>query len=236
MRYYNKPTNRIIKFIQRAIILFLISSMFAVLIMRWLPPPTTSFILQRQFSAAVSRDKKYKVHYQWVDWKTIPSHTKLAMVAAEDQKFPDHLGFDFKSIGKAVKESTNGIRLRGASTISQQVAKNLFLWPGHSFVRKGLEAYFTLLIEVFWPKRRILEVYLNIAEFGNGVFGVCAASRKFFRKSPTRLYRYESALLAAVLPNPSKLRVNKPTAYVWNRSSWILWHMRLLGRDYLQNI
>jgi monofunctional biosynthetic peptidoglycan transglycosylase len=236
MRYYKKPTNLIIKLFQRAIIIFLISSMFAVLAMRWLPPPTTSFMLQRQFFAAINNNKKFKVYYQWVDWNTIPSHTKLAMVAAEDQKFPDHLGFDFKSIGKAVKESTNGIRNRGASTISQQVAKNLFLWPGHSFVRKGLEAYFTLLIEVFWPKRRILEVYLNIAEFGNGVFGVSAASKIFFKKSPSRLYRYESALLAAVLPNPSKLRVNKPSAYVWNRSSWILWHMRLLGRDYLQNI
>jgi monofunctional biosynthetic peptidoglycan transglycosylase len=213
--------------------------MLLVLAMRWLPPPTTSFILQRRFTAAlsnISNKKKFKVTYQWIDWNKIPSHTKLAMVAAEDQKFPYHMGFDFESIGDAVKERTTGIRLRGASTISQQVAKNLFLWPGQNFIRKGLEAYFTLLIEVLWPKRRILEVYLNVAEFGNGVFGVAASSKILFKKSPSRLYRYESALLAAVLPNPLKLSANRPSAYVWNRSSWILWHMRLLGYNYLRDI
>jgi monofunctional biosynthetic peptidoglycan transglycosylase len=224
------------KYIQRAVILFVVLTTLIVLAMRWIPPPTTSFMLQRRFAAAVNNKKKLKIAYQWIEWEKIPSHTKLAMVAAEDQKFPHHMGFDFESIGKAVKERSNGIRIRGASTISQQVAKNLFLWPGQNFVRKGLEAYFTLLIEVLWPKRRILEVYLNIAEFGRGVFGVSAASKIFFKKSPGKLYRYQSALLAAVLPNPLKLRANNPTAYVWNRSSWILWHMRLLGRDYLRDI
>ncbi len=236
MKKTNKTSVSIIKFFQWAIILFVLSSMFLVLAMRWIPPPTTSFMLQRRFTAAVSNKKKFKITYQWVDWEKIPSHTKLAIVAAEDQKFPYHMGFDFKSIGEAVKERTNGVRFRGASTISQQVAKNLFLWPGQSYVRKGLEAYFTLLIEVLWPKRRILEVYLNVAEFGNGVFGVSAASGIFFNKSPSKLYQYESALLAAVLPNPSRFRANRPSAYVWNRSSWIMWNMRLLGRNYLQDI
>ena len=236
MKKFNKTFTSIIKFLRRSIIVFVISSALLVLALRWVSPPTTSFMLQRRICAALDNKKKIQFAYQWIDWEKIPAHTKLAMVAAEDQKFPNHMGFDFKSIGEAVKERTNGIRIRGASTISQQVAKNLFLWPGQNFVRKGLEAYFTLLIEVLWPKRRILEVYLNVAEFGNGVFGVGAASRVFFKKSPPNLYQYESALLAAVLPNPIKLRANKPSAYVWNRSSWILWHMRLLGRDYLQGI
>ncbi|MBW1849270.1 MAG: monofunctional biosynthetic peptidoglycan transglycosylase [Deltaproteobacteria bacterium] len=236
MRKFNKSSTSISKFFRWVIIVFIISSTLFVLVMRWIPPPTTSFMLQRRFTAAVNHKKKFKIAYQWIDWKKIPSHTKLAMVAAEDQKFPHHMGFDLESIGEAVKERTNGIRIRGASTISQQVAKNLFLWPGQSFVRKGMEAYFTLLIEVLWPKRRILEVYLNIAEFGNGVFGVGAASRMFFKKSPAKLYQYQSALLAAVLPNPIKLSANNPSAYVWNRSSWVLWHMRLLGRDYLKGI
>jgi len=188
MRKFNKSSTSISKFFRWVIIVFIISSTLFVLVMRWIPPPTTSFMLQRRFTAAVNHKKKFKIAYQWIDWKKIPSHTKLAMVAAEDQKFPHHMGFDLESIGEAVKERTNGIRIRGASTISQQVAKNLFLWPGQSFVRKGMEAYFTLLIEVLWPKRRILEVYLNIAEFGNGVFGVGATLRPMFGIDPPGYY------------------------------------------------
>jgi len=236
MKKINKTTSLILKVLRRIIIGFVITSTFLVLAMRWVPPPTTSFMLQRRISAVFTGKKNFHISYQWIGWDKIPSHTKLAVVAAEDQKFPHHIGFDFESIGEAVKERTNGDRLRGASTISQQVAKNLFLWPGQSFVRKGLEAYFTVLIEVLWPKKRILEVYLNIAEFGNGVFGVKAASIIFFNKSPSKLYRYQSALLAAVLPSPLRFHANRPSAYVWNRSSWILWHMRLLGRDYLKGI
>jgi monofunctional biosynthetic peptidoglycan transglycosylase len=150
-------------------------------------------------------------------------------VAAEDQKFPFHWGFDRQAITDAWQERAAGTRVRGASTISQQVAKNLFLWPGKSFIRKGIEAYFTLLIEILWPKQRILEVYLNIAEFGNGIYGVNAASKTYFGKAPGRLKRRECALMAAVLPSPKRLRLSQPSDYVLNRSEWILQEMTRLN-------
>jgi len=157
-------------------------------------------------------------------------------VASEDQQFPFHAGFDFKSIRESVRASEHGKKLRGASTISQQVAKNLFLWNG-GFVRKGLEAYFTILIEAMWPKERILEVYLNIAQFGNGVYGVEAAARHFFHKPAARLTSSEAALLAAVLPNPIRFRVDRPSLYVLTRRDWILGQMRDLGgASYLKAI
>ena len=151
-------------------------------------------------------------------------------MAAEDQKFPVHWGFDPHSIAEAWEERRKGERIRGASTITQQVAKNLFLWPGKSFVRKGIEAYFTVLIETIWPKRRILEVYLNIAEFGRGVFGIAAASETFYKKTPDRLTRTQSALLAAALPNPRRLRIDRPSPYMRARAGWILNQMNQLNR------
>ncbi len=153
----------------------------------------------------------------------------LAVIASEDQRFADHHGFDLDSIQDAVEDHERGRRLRGASTISQQVAKNVFLWPGRSFVRKGLEAYFTVLIEALWPKRRILEVYLNVAEFGDGLFGVEAASQRYFKKPASRLSLEEAAVLAAVLPNPHRLRAGRPSAYVEERRDWILRQMDQLG-------
>ena len=167
--------------------------------------------------------------HDWVPWSEISRHAAVAVIAAEDQKFLEHDGFDFEAIDKALTDSRRGRRLRGASTISQQVAKNLFLWPGQSWVRKGLEAWFTLWIELLWPKQRILEVYLNSAEFGRGVWGVEAASRHFFGKPAARLNRPEAALLAAVLPNPRRFRVSNPSPYVRQRQDWILWQMRMLG-------
>ena len=159
------------------------------------------------------------------------------MVASEDQKFPLHAGFDLEAIADAVEESVDGGRVRGASTISQQVAKNLFLWPGRSFVRKGIEAYFTVLIEMLWPKRRILEVYLNVAEFGPGVFGVGAASARYFGTTPARLGRDECARLAAVLPAPRNLHVDRPSGYVRSRSARIAQEMaRLGGPGYLRSM
>jgi monofunctional biosynthetic peptidoglycan transglycosylase len=169
------------------------------------------------------------VRQRWVDWQHISSQAKVAVIAAEDQTFPDHKGFDFKSINDALEERERGRRIRGASTISQQVAKNLFLWPGQSWARKGLEAWFTVLIESLWPKQRILEVYLNVAEFGRGVYGVSAAADVFFHKSAARLNASEAALLAAVLPNPKRMRVNAPSRYVRLRQEWILAQMRRLG-------
>jgi monofunctional glycosyltransferase len=176
------------------------------------------------------------VRYDWVDRERIAPAVPLAAIAAEDQHFPNHWGFDLDAIAEVVSERGEGGRVRGASTISQQVAKNLFLWSGRSWVRKGLEAYLTVVIETLWPKRRILEVYVNIAQFGDTVFGVGAASRMYFGKSPAQLSTREAALLAAVLPNPVRYRVAQPSAYVYNRAVWIEAQMRQLGYGYLSGI
>jgi monofunctional biosynthetic peptidoglycan transglycosylase len=177
------------------------------------------------------------VSYQWTDWDDISPNMGLAVIAAEDQKFPFHHGFDLESISDALEANKRGRRLRGASTISQQVAKNLFLWKGRSFIRKGLEAYFALLLESLWPKERILEVYVNIAEFGDGVYGVTEASRVFFGKEPSKLTKSNAALLASVLPNPKRFRVKRPSGYVYHRRSWIRRQMiQLGGTDYLDEM
>jgi monofunctional biosynthetic peptidoglycan transglycosylase len=209
----------------------------AVLFFRWVPVPVTSFMLQDRVSAFFSSQKGYQFAHDWVPWEEISPNAAVAVVAAEDQKFAWHPGFDLESIDKALKDAKRGRRVRGASTISQQVAKNLFLWPGQSWFRKGLEAWFTMLIEALWPKQRILEVYLNSAEFGRGTWGVEAASRKFFRKPAKRLSRSEAALLAAVLPSPKRFRVEAPSGYVRRRQQWILRQMdHLGGRGYLEQL
>jgi monofunctional biosynthetic peptidoglycan transglycosylase len=164
-----------------------------------------------------------------VPWSQVSPYVPLAMVAGEDQKFPFHHGFDFDSIQDALDDADEGQRLRGASTISQQTAKNLFLWNGRSFVRKGLEAYFTVLIELTWPKRRILEVYMNIAELGDGIYGVGAASETYFHVPPARLGPAQAARLAAVLPSPRRLHADRPSAYVQRRTQWIVRQMQQLG-------
>jgi monofunctional glycosyltransferase len=188
---------------------------------RWIDPPTSAFMIRERLAAPI--------RHRWVDDANISAHIKVAVIAAEDQNFPAHRGFDLQSINEALEDRQRGRRVRGASTISQQVAKNLFLWPGQSWLRKGLEAYFTVLIETLWPKQRILEVYLNVAEFGRGVFGVGAASDVYFRKRAARLNQYDAALLAAVLPSPKRMRVNAPSNYVRSRQQWILEQMRGLG-------
>lgn len=200
-----------------------------VLALRWIDPPTTSFMVRDRAAAAARDDQHYRLRHRWIEGSQISSQLKVAVIAAEDQTFPDHHGFDLQSINDALEDRERGRRVRGASTISQQVAKNLFLWSGQSWLRKGLEAYFTVLIEALWPKQRILEVYLNIAEFGRGVFGVGAAADVFYRKSPARLNAHEAALLAAVLPSPKRMRVNAPSRYVRSRQQWILGQMRGLG-------
>ena len=200
----------------------------SVLLLRWFDPPTSAFMLRERLSADASR-KGRDLQHRWVDWPQISPHIKVAVIAAEDQKFPEHHGFDLDSINDALEDRERGRRVRGASTISQQVAKNLFLWPGQSWVRKGLEAYFTLLIETLWPKRRILEVYLNIAEFGTGVFGVGAASEVYFGKRAAKLNAEDAALLATVLPSPKRMRVNKPSPYMRSRQAQILDQMRGIG-------
>jgi monofunctional glycosyltransferase len=207
---------------------WLILSVGAVAAMRWVAPPTSAFMLLDR--AATSSDgRAYAQRHRWIDSARISPHMKVAVIAAEDQKFPEHHGFDVDSINDAMAERERGGRVRGASTISQQVAKNLFLWSERSWVRKGFEAYFTALIELMWPKQRILEVYLNLAEFGRGVFGVGAASEVYFRKQAVALTAADAALLAAVLPNPKRLRVDAPSQYVRSRQEWIMGQMRGLG-------
>jgi monofunctional glycosyltransferase len=212
----------------QAIVIVLIGSVLATLSLRWISPPTTAVMIQRRVEAWRS-DHAYRVDYRWAPWNRISPQAALAVIAAEDQNFPTHHGFDFDSIQKALDAHDRGQRLRGASTISQQVAKNMFLWSGRSFVRKGLEAYFTAVIELTWSKRRILEVYLNIVELGDGVFGVEAASLRYFRKPASNLGPEEAALLAAVLPNPLRLKASAPSAYVEERRAWILQQMGQLG-------
>ena len=168
-------------------------------------------------------------YYHWTDWDDISPHAAVAVIAAEDQTFFEHRGFDVDSIQDALAEAQQGGRVRGASTISQQVSKNLFLWPGRSVTRKGLEAYVTVFVELFWPKRRILEVYLNVAEFGDGIYGIAAASDHFFDTVPARIDADQAALLAAVLPNPKRLKVDEPSVYVRERQAWIRTQMIQLG-------
>ena len=203
-------------------------SLLGTIALRWIPPPTSAVMVERRVEAWWS-GRAYKVDYRWAPWDRVSPNAGLAVVAAEDQNFALHHGFDFESLQKALEAHERGRRLRGASTISQQVAKNVFLWSGRSYVRKGLEAYFTVLIELTWPKRRILEVYLNIVELGDGVFGVEAASQRFFHKPASRLAPDEAALLAAVLPNPLRFRANRPSAYIEERRAWILQQMGQIG-------
>jgi len=208
---------------------FLLLTSLQVLVLRWVPPVTSAFMLSRRVDALVQRDWDFQLRYSWRSRARISRNLPIALVAAEDQTFPDHHGFDFKAIDKAISNNQRGRKVRGASTISQQVAKNLFLWSGRSYLRKGLEAWYTVLIEVLWPKQRILEVYANIAEFGDGVYGAEAASRQFFRKPASALTPSECARMAAVLPSPRRYSVSKPGPYVQRRARWIERQVRHLG-------
>lgn len=191
-----------------------------VLPWRWISPPISAFVIH-------ARAVGGQAAIEWVDWEEISPNLPIAVVASEDQTFPTHNGFDLESIEKAVRERDQ--RVRGASTISQQVAKNLFLWPGRSWVRKGLEAYLTVFIEMLWPKRRILEVYLNLAQFGPATFGVGASASELFGKPASQLSPRQSALMAAVLPSPKRMSVRKPSPYVEERVAWIQKQVDQLG-------
>lgn len=208
---------------------FLLLTVSPVVALRWLPPPASSFMLIAWANAWQEGDAQFHLDYRWTDWDEIATPAKLAVIAAEDQLFFQHSGFDFRAIERAWRHNREGRRLHGASTLSQQTAKNLFLYSGRSWARKGLEAYFTVLIEALWTKQRILEVYLNIAQFGEGLYGVGEASRRYFGKAPAQLRPPEAALLAAILPNPALLKAERPSAYVKRRQQWILRQMRQLG-------
>lgn len=214
-----------------ALVLFTVAQ---VLVLRFVDPPFSSFMLIRQASAWSDGDWGFRIAHDWRDLDEMSDNVPLALVASEDQMFAAHHGFDLKAIEKARKSNEKGRRLRGGSTISQQTAKNLFLWNGRSWVRKGIEAWYTVLIEALWPKRRILEMYANFAEFGDGVYGAQAAARTYFRKDASRLGAAEAARLAAVLPNPKRYSVARPGPYVQRRTRAIERQMRYIGgRAYL---
>jgi monofunctional biosynthetic peptidoglycan transglycosylase len=219
----------LLRLIALALLGWLLITATPVLLLRWLHPLTSAFMLEASIGAWRSGERNYRTDFEWVSLEQISPHAAIAVIASEDQQFPFHTGFDLDSIRQAVRDSERGKRLRGASTISQQVAKNLFLWNGFSFVRKGLEAYFTVLIETLWPKERILEMYLNVAQFGDGIYGVQAAARSFWHKPALRLSSADAALLAAVLPSPLRLHAERPSRYVLQRRDWILGQMRDLG-------
>lgn len=200
-----------------------------VLVLRWVDPPTSAFMLEHRVLAPLTTGGSGELHHQWVDWEGIAPSMALAVIAAEDQRFPAHRGFDLVEIRNALEHFDSGGPLRGASTISQQTAKNLFLWPGRDYLRKGLEAWITLLIETLWSKQRILEVYLNIAQFSPDTFGVGAASWRYFDRPAIALDAALAARLAAVLPNPVRYRLDAPSARVLRRTEWIRAQMRNLG-------
>ena len=221
---------RVYRWLARLVLLWVGVTALVVLTLRWMDPPTTAFMIAARFRGE-------SVTSTWVTWRNIPPRMALAVVAAEDQRFPDHFGFDWVQIRDAVETRLEGGRLRGASTISQQTAKNLFLWSGRSFIRKGLEAYFTVLLEALWSKRRILEVYLNVAQFGEGVYGVGAASHAFFHETPRRLSLYQMSLLASVLPDPDALKADAPGHWLLKRAASVRKDMSTLGGvTYLRGI
>lgn len=201
-----------------------------ILLFAFLPVPFSSVMAERQLSAWFNGRFTYVAHSDWVSMEEISPWMALAVIASEDQTFPQHWGFDLAAI-ESVLDKRESEQMRGASTLSQQTAKNLFLWNGRSWLRKGLEAGLTLGIETVWTKRRILTVYLNIAEFGDGVFGVEAASQRYFHKPASQLTRADAALLAAVLPNPIRFRADAPSGYIRLRQQWIMRQMRQIGGE-----
>ncbi|WP_370620389.1 monofunctional biosynthetic peptidoglycan transglycosylase [Pantoea ananatis] len=215
--------------VMRIVFIWLGLWLAGILLFSFIPVPFSAVMAERQVGAWFRGDFGYVSHSDWVGADEISPWMKLAVIASEDQHFPDHWGFDVAAIRSVLDDSDS--RMRGASTLSQQTAKNLFLWDGRSWVRKGLEAGLTVGLETVWTKRRILTVYLNIAEFGKGTFGVEAASRRFFHKPASRLTLSEAALLAAVLPNPLRFRADAPSGYVRQRQQWILRQMRQLGGE-----
>lgn len=229
--------SRLRRWVLFTVLAWLVLTVAPVLLLRWIPPLTSAFMLQARVQALREGDSRYRTDYHWVSLERISPQAAIAVIASEDQTFPFNYGFDFHSIRSAVRAAERGRRLRGASTISQQVAKNLFLWPGRSFARKAVEAYFTVLLEALWPKERILEVYLNVAQFGRGIYGVEAAAGRFYHEPAARLTSSQAALLAAVLPDPVHWHVERPSRFMLWKQQWILGQMRNLGgAAYLQEV
>ena len=217
------------KILKWCIILFLTSSILAVLIYKWVPVKYTPLMFIRYYQQKKD-GKKPRIEHEWVPIEEISDNLQVAVWASEDQNFFTHFGFDLKAIQQARKEAEEGKRIRGASTISQQTAKNVFLWPNSTWVRKGFEAYFTVLIELFWSKERIMEVYLNSIEMGDGIYGAQAVAKFHFNTDAKHLTREQCALIAASLPNPIRFNSARPSRYMLNRQKKILKQMRILGK------
>jgi monofunctional biosynthetic peptidoglycan transglycosylase len=221
------------KYLKITMLIFLISTITVSILYRFINPPVTMLMVIRVFQQW-GDGKNARMTKKWKDIEDISPHMVSAVISSEDQLFLEHWGFDFKSIGKAYESNNKKKKgLKGASTISQQVAKNVFLWPGRSWVRKGMEVYFTILIELFWNKERIMEVYLNVIETGDGIYGAEAASQKYFKRSAKKLSRNQAALIAAIIPNPIKYSAIHPSAYILSRQQWILRNMQYIGQPEL---
>jgi monofunctional biosynthetic peptidoglycan transglycosylase len=231
-KYQSDPSTRRrrwLRWLWKLPLVFVLVTVLQVLVLRFVDPPFSAFMAERQLSSWAHGDWSAGILYDWRDLDTMAPSLPLALVAAEDQTFESHNGFDFKAIEKARVNNARGRKMRGGSTISQQVAKNLFLWSGRSWIRKGIEAWYTVLIEAVWSKHRILEMYANVAEFGDGIYGAQAASRHFFGKDASHLSASDSARLAAVLPSPIRYDAGKPGPYVQRRSNGIQRQMHHLG-------
>jgi monofunctional glycosyltransferase len=224
----NSLIRRSLSNVLKGVLALVMLSLLLVAVFRFFAPPVSALMVERSIGSWFG-DAKYSPQYRWVSLDKIAPVMGAAVIAAEDQNFPQHHGFDWQAIQKAIDHNENGRSTRGGSTLTQQTVKNLFLWSGRTWVRKGFEAYFTVLLETFWNKQRILETYLNIAEFGNGIYGVEAASQHYFRKPAASLNSEEAALLAAVLPSPQRYRVNTPGPFVLERQQWILQQIAQLG-------
>ncbi|SMO34554.1 monofunctional biosynthetic peptidoglycan transglycosylase [Fodinibius sediminis] len=234
---FQRYRSKILRWTGRIAGTLVVTSLLAVLLLRWIPPISSSFMIQRALSAWWNGEENFDLHYSWTDWEGISPHLKIAAVTSEDQSFASHWGIDWSSVQKALDEYNRGGDLRGASTITQQTAKNLFLWSDQTYLRKGIEAYFALVIELFWSKKRILEVYLNIAEFGDGIYGVQAAAEHYFNTTPGNLSRSQSALMVTALPSPRRYNLAQPSGYMLQRRDWVLRYMDLLGNaHYLEKL
>jgi monofunctional glycosyltransferase len=222
--------SRVLKILLRIVIIFLVFTIGLVVLYRWVPVPLTPLMVIRCVEQKTN-GKSLTLKHDWVKLEEISPKLQLAVVCSEDQNYLKHYGFDFAAIEKAMDYNELGKKVRGASTISQQTAKNVFLWPGRSYVRKGFEVYFTLLIELFWSKERIMEIYLNSIEMGNGVYGAEAAAQYWFHKPAGKLTKDESAAIAAILPNPLKFSAVPASPYIVKRKAWIMRQMSFWGNQ-----
>jgi monofunctional biosynthetic peptidoglycan transglycosylase len=220
---------KFLNIIRKVTLWFFAITFLWVLLFRFINPPISYLMVQRGFERK-AEGKDWKIEKSWVDIEDLSNNLKIAALAGEDANFLNHWGFDFKAMGKALEKNQKGKTLRGGSTISQQTAKNVFLWPGRSYIRKAFEAYFTVLIELLWGKERILEVYLNVIEMGDGIYGAEAATQKYFGKSAHSMSKSQAALIIAVLPNPRRWSPARPTRFVYYKQGLILRNMRNLQK------